>query len=45
MNAITVLEEYNLFSNFGADLTKTLKDINRAFDLNCLSDKIFSKLC
>ena len=45
MNAITVLEEYNLFSNFGADLMKTLKDVNRAFDLNCLSDKIFSKLC
>ena len=39
MNAITVLEDYSLFSNFGADLMKTLKDVNRAFDLDGLSSK------
>ena len=39
MNAITVLEDYTLFSNFEADLTKTLKDANRAFDLDCLCNK------
>ena len=38
MNAITVLES-NLFSNFGADLMKALKDVNRAFDLDCLCNK------
>ena len=51
MNAIIVLEDYSLFSNFGAYLMKALKDVNRAFDLDCLSNKkqstikIFSKLC
>ena len=52
MNTITVLEDYSLFSNFEADLMKALKDVNRAFDLDCLSNekqstnlKIFSKLC
>ena len=39
MNAITVLEDYSLFSNFGADLMKAIKDVNRAFDLHCLSNK------
>ena len=39
MNAITVLEDYSLFSNFEADLMKTLKDANRAFDLDCLCNK------
>ena len=39
MNAITVLEEYSLFWNFGADLMKALIDINCAFDLDCLSNK------
>ena len=39
MNAITVLEDYSLFSNFGADLMKALKDVNRAFDLDGLSSK------
>ena len=28
MQAITVLENYGLYSNFGDDLTKALKDIN-----------------
>ena len=39
MNAITVLEDYSLFSNFGADLMKALNDVNRAFDLDGLSSK------
>ena len=29
----------SLFSNFGADLMKALKDVNCAFDLDCLSNK------
>ena len=36
---ITVLEDCSLFSNFGADLMKALKEVNRAFDLDCLSNK------
>ena len=39
MNAITVLEEYSLFANFGTYLMKALKDVNGAFDLDCLSNK------
>ena len=39
MNAITVLEVYSLFWNFGANMMKDLKDVNRAFDLDCLSNK------
>ena len=39
MNTITVLEDYSLFSNFGADLMKALKDINPIFDLGCLFSK------
>ena len=39
MNTITVLEDYSLFSNFRADLMKALKDVNRTFDLDCLSHK------
>ena len=39
MNTITVLEDYRLFSNFRADLMKALKDVNRTFDLDCLSHK------
>ena len=39
MNTITVLEDYSLFSNFEADLMKALKDVNRAFDLDCLSNE------
>ena len=35
INAITVLEDYSLFSNFGANLMKALKDVHRAFDLDC----------
>ena len=38
-NNITVFEDYSLFSNFGADLMKALKDVNHAFDLYCLSNK------
>ena len=37
MNVITVLEDYSLFLNFGADLIKAPKNENRAFDLDCLS--------
>ena len=39
MNAITVLKDCSLFSNFGADLMKAFKDVNRAFGLDCLSNK------
>ena len=39
MNTITILEDYSLFSNFGADLMKALMDINRASNLDCLSNK------
>ena len=39
INAITVLEEYSLFSNFGTYLMKALNDVNGAFDLDCLSNK------
>ena len=39
INSITVLEDCNFFSNFGADLMKALIDVNRAFDLDCLSNK------
>ena len=39
MNAIIVLEDYSLFSNFGADLTRAVKDVGLAFDLDCLSNK------
>ena len=39
MNAITVLEDYSLFSNFGTYLMKALMDVNGAFDLDCLSNK------
>ena len=42
---ITVLEDYSLLSNFGANLMKALKDVNRGFDLDYISNKIFSKLC
>ena len=39
MNSITILEDYSLFSNFGDDLMKALKDVNRAIDLDRLSNK------
>ena len=39
MNAITALEDYSLFSTFGAYLMKALRGVNRAFDLDCLSNK------
>ena len=39
MNAITVLEDNHLFSNFRADLKKALQDVNRAFGLDCLCNK------
>ena len=39
MDTITVLEDYSLFSNFGANLMKALKDEDCAFDLDCLSNK------
>ena len=51
MNAITVLEDYSLFSNIGADLMKALRHVNRDFDLDGLSNKKqstikdFPKLC
>ena len=41
MNAITVLEDYSLLSYFGANLMQALKDVNRGFDLDYISNKIF----
>ena len=38
MNAITVLEDYSLFSNFGGNLMKAQGQI-MIFDLDCLSNK------
>ena len=39
MNSITILEDYSLFSNFGEDLMKALKEVNRAINL----DRLFNK--
>ena len=39
INSITILEEYGLFSNFGDDLMKALKEVNRVINLDRLSDK------
>ena len=39
INSITILEEYSLFSNFGDDLMKALKEVNRAINLDKLSYK------
>ena len=39
MNSITILEDYSLFSNFGDDLMKALKEVNRAISLDRLSSK------
>ena len=39
MNSITILEDCSLFSNFGDDLMKALKEVNRAIDLDRLSNK------
>ena len=38
MNSITILEDYSLFSNFGDNLMKALKEVNGAVDLNRLSN-------
>ena len=39
MNAITVLEDYSWFSNFGADLMNVLRNVHLAFDLDYLSNE------
>ena len=39
LNAITILEDHSLFSNFGANLIKALKNVYHAFDLDSLSNK------
>ena len=39
INAITILEDSSLFSKFATDLMKAFKDVNCAFDLDCLSNK------
>ena len=39
MNSITILEDCSLFSNFGDDLMQALKEVNRAIDLDRLSNK------
>ena len=35
MDTVTILEDYSLFSNFGANLIKALKDEDCAFDFDC----------
>ena len=44
MNGITILENYNLFSNFVADLMKAVKDINCAFDKKSAIKDFFQTL-
>ena len=39
MNIVTGLPDHNLFSNFAYDLMKALKDVNRGFDLDWLSNE------
>ena len=39
MDAITLLENYSLFTKFGADLMKALEDINRVVDIDSQSNK------
>ena len=39
MDAITLLENYSLFSKFGAELMIVLKEINRAVDIDSQSKK------
>ena len=39
MNSITILEDYSLFSNFGDDLMKALKEVNHAINLDRPSNK------
>ena len=39
MNEIIVPEDYSLFSTFAAYLIRALRNVNRAFDLDCLSNK------
>ena len=39
MNAISVLEDYSLFSQFGTDMLKALKNVNRAVDLDSFLNK------
>ena len=39
MDAITLLENYSLFTKFGADLMKALEDINRVMDIDSQSNK------
>ena len=39
INETNVLDDYSLFSNFGVDLMKALKDVNCAFDLGYLTNK------
>ena len=39
MDAITLIENYSLFTKFGADLMKALEDINRVVDIDSQSNK------
>ncbi|XP_065658063.1 tigger transposable element-derived protein 4-like [Hydra vulgaris] len=39
MHAVNVLENYSLYSNFGDDLTKALKDINRVIEMDLKASK------
>ncbi|XP_065665542.1 tigger transposable element-derived protein 4-like [Hydra vulgaris] len=39
MHAVTVLENYNLYSNFGDDLMKALKDINCVIKMDLKASK------
>ena len=44
MNAIGILEDYSLFSNFGTDMMIALKNVNRAIDLDSLLKKKNSQI-
>ena len=39
MNAISILEDYSLYSKFGTDMLKALKYVNRAVDLESFLNK------
>ena len=44
MNAISILEEYSIFTKFGVDLRKALSDASRVLDLDYLVNKKQSKI-
>ena len=44
MNAISILEDYNLFTKFRVDLRKALSDLGRVLDADNSSNKKQSKI-